>query len=83
MTDQIQRLTGMHDVLPDDRRYWDVIIAAAGSLARRYGFQHIDTPILEATELFVRGVGQGSDFFVQKEMYTIQESDGSSITLRP
>ena len=73
----------MHDVLPDDRRYWDAIIAAAGSLARRYGFQHIDTPILEATELFVRGVGQGSDFFVQKEMYTIQESDGSSITLRP
>lgn len=83
MTDQIQRLTGMHDVLPDDRRYWDAIIAAVGSLARRYGFQHIDTPILEATELFVRGVGQGSDFFVQKEMYTIQEGDGSSITLRP
>ncbi|HRN66758.1 MAG TPA: histidine--tRNA ligase [Promineifilum sp.] len=83
MSNQIQRLTGMHDVLPDDRRYWDVIIAAAGSLTQRYGFQHIDTPILEATELFVRGVGQGSDFFVQKEMYTIQEADDSSITLRP
>lgn len=80
---QIQRLTGMHDVLPEDRRYWDAIIAAAESLTRRYGFQRIDTPILEATELFERGVGEGSDFFVQKEMYTIQESDGSSITLRP
>lgn len=83
MLKQIQRLTGMHDVLPDDRRYWDAIIAAAESLARRYGFQRIDTPIIEATELFVRGVGEGSDFFVQKEMYTIPESDGSSITLRP
>jgi histidyl-tRNA synthetase len=73
----------MHDVLPEDRRYWYAIIAAAESLTRRYGFQRIDTPILEATELFERGVGEGSDFFVQKEMYTIQESDGSSITLRP
>ncbi len=83
MTAQIQRLTGMLDVLPDERRYWDVIIATAEELARRYGFQRIDTPILEAHELFARGAGEGSDFFVQKEMYTIKEEDGSSITLRP
>ena len=83
LSTQIQRLTGMHDVLPDDRRYWDTIIATAEAAARRFGFQRIDTPILEATELFVRGVGEGSDFFVQKEMYTIPEADGSSITLRP
>lgn len=83
MSTPIQRVTGMHDVLPDDRRYWDAIIAAAEDLAGRYGFQRIDTPILEATELFVRGVGEGSDFFVQKEMYTIPEADGTSITLRP
>lgn len=83
MSTQIQRLTGMHDVLPEDRRYWDAIIIAAEAVARRFGFQRIDTPIIEATDLFVRGVGEGSDFFVQKEMYTIQEADGSSITLRP
>ena len=83
MTGQIQSLTGMHDVLPDERRYWDMIIATATDLARRYGFQRIDTPIIEASELFHRGVGEGSDFFVQKEMYTINEEDGSSITLRP
>ncbi len=83
MSKQIQRLTGMHDVLPDERPYWDAIIATAENLARRYGFQRIDTPILEATELFSRGVGEGSDFFVQKEMYTIHEADGTSITLRP
>ncbi|WP_374686605.1 histidine--tRNA ligase [Promineifilum sp.] len=83
MSKEIQRLTGMQDVLPDERRYWDVITAAAERLARRYGFQRIDTPIIEATELFTRGVGQASDFFVQKEMYTLEEPDGSSITLRP
>ncbi len=83
MSKQIQRLTGMYDVLPDERRYWDVITAAAEDVARRSGFERIDLPILEATELFVRGVGTGSDFFVQKEMYTITEEDGSSITLRP
>ena len=83
LSTQIQRLTGMHDVLPDDRRYWDAIIATAEAAAWRFGFQRIDTPILEATELFARGVGEGSDFFVQKEMYTIAEADGSSITLRP
>ena len=73
----------MQDVLPDDRRYWDVITATAEDLARRYGFQRVDLPIIEATELFARGVGEGSDFFVQKEMYTLTEPDGSSITLRP
>lgn len=83
MSKQIQRLTGMHDVLPDERRYWDTISRAAEEVTRRFGFQRIDTPILEATELFARGVGEGSDFFVQKEMYTIVEADGSSITLRP
>jgi histidyl-tRNA synthetase len=52
-------------------------------LADRYGFQRIDVPIMEYTELFARGVGTASDFFVKKEMYTIDEEDGSSLTLRP
>jgi histidyl-tRNA synthetase len=79
----IQRVKGMQDVLPADRRYWDVVIATAVELARRYGFQRLDVPVIEYTELFARGVGTASDFFVQKEMYTIEEEDGSSITLRP
>ena len=83
MSKQIQRVTGMQDVLPEDRRYWDVITATAEALAWRYGFQRVDLPIIESTELFARGVGEGSDFFVQKEMYTLIEPDGSSITLRP
>ncbi len=60
-----------------------MITAQAAELATRYGFQRMDPPIIESTDLFVRGVGTASDFFVQKEMYTIEESDGSSITLRP
>lgn len=83
MSIQIQRVTGMQDVLPDDRRYWDIIITKAEELARLYGFQRIDIPVIEFTDLFVRGVGTGSDFFMQKEMYTLEEADGSSITLRP
>lgn len=83
LSKQIQRVTGMQDVLPDDRRYWDIITESAADLAHRFGFERIDLPIIESTELFVRGVGTGSDFFVQKEMYTIEEADGSSITLRP
>lgn len=79
----IQRLTGMQDVLPEDQGYWQLILATAASLAEQYGFQRLDVPILEATNLFVRGVGTGSDFFVQKEMYTLDEGDKDSITLRP
>ena len=79
----IQRVTGMQDVLPDERRYWDWIIETAVDLAARYGFQRLDVPIIEYTDLFTRGMGTASDVFVQKEMYTIEEPDGSSITLRP
>jgi histidyl-tRNA synthetase len=73
----------MQDVLPEDRRYWDFIISKATELARLYGFQRIDLPILEYTELYQRGVGEASDFFVQKEMYTLEESDDVTITMRP
>lgn len=82
-TTNIDRPTGMQDILVEDRRYWDLVIATATELAKQYGFQRIDIPILEFTELFVRGVGSASDLFVQKEMYNIEEPDGSSISLRP
>lgn len=80
---RIQRAKGMQDIQPADRRYWDLVISTAIELAHRYGFQRMDLPIIEYAELFARGVGTASDFFVQKEMYTIEEPDGSSITLRP
>ncbi len=79
----IQRAKGMQDILPEDRNYWDWITQTAADLARRYGFQRVDVPIIEDTDLFARGMGTASDVFVQKEMYTIKEPDGGSITMRP
>jgi histidyl-tRNA synthetase len=73
----------MQDVMPEDRQYWDFAINKVTNLAWRYGFQRVDIPIIEYSELFNRGVGTASDFFVKKEMYSIQEDDGTSITLRP
>ncbi|VAW38084.1 Histidyl-tRNA synthetase [hydrothermal vent metagenome] len=79
----IQRAKGMQDVLPEDRHYWDMIIAKATELAQLYGFRRINLPILEYTDLYQRGVGEASDFFVQKEMFNVEESDGVSLTMRP
>jgi len=73
----------MQDVLPDDRRYWDWVIETSTAVAQQYGFQRLDVPIIEYTPLFARGMGEASDVFVQKEMYTIEEPDGESVTLRP
>jgi len=80
---EIQRATGMQDVLPDARRYWDAIIDAATGIAQRYGYLRVDIPIIEYTELFTRGVGAASDFFIKKEMYTLDEGEGRSKALRP
>jgi histidyl-tRNA synthetase len=73
----------MQDVLPEDRRYWNLVIETAVTLAARFGFQRMDLPILEYTELYHRGVGDASDFFVKKETYDVEESEGVSLTLRP
>lgn len=73
----------MRDVLPEERPYWDAIIVAAIDMAQRYGYLRVDIPIIEYTELFTRGVGTASDFFIKKEMYTLDEGEGRSITLRP
>jgi len=79
----IQRPKGMQDVLPEDGRYWAWVISQAAALSEQYGFARIDTPVIEYTNLFARGMGTASDVFVQKEMYTIEEPDGKHITLRP
>lgn len=80
---EIQRVTGMQDVLPDDYQYWDMVVEKARDVAARSAFERIEVPVIEYTDLFERGVGTASDFFVQKEMYTLHEDDDTSITLRP
>jgi len=79
---QFQIPKGMHDILPEDQKYWRYIMKKAESLLDFYGFERLDTPIMESTDLFVRSVGETSDI-VEKEMYTLRTKGGDSLTLRP
>ncbi len=58
---------GTQDILPEDQRYWEHLLNVVASTAASYGFERIDTPVFESTELFARGVGSGTDI-VEKEM---------------
>jgi len=73
---------GTLDVLPQDQPYWRYVTERAHHIARLYGFEQISTPIFETTELFVRGVGEGTDI-VDKEIYNFQDKGGEEIALRP
>jgi len=77
-----QRPRGTQDLLPPDQPYWETLEAAATDIAGRFGYQRIETPIFESTDLFVRGVGEGTDI-VSKEMFTFSDRGGRSLTLRP
>jgi histidyl-tRNA synthetase len=73
---------GTFDVLPDQERVRERIELAAGQLFGRAGYGRIETPAIEDTELFERGVGQATDI-VRKEMFTFEDHGGRSVTLRP
>jgi histidyl-tRNA synthetase len=73
---------GTLDVLPEDQPYWRYVVHRAHDIARLYGFQQIATPIFETSELFVRGVGEGTDI-VDKEIYRFQDKGGDDLALRP
>ena len=72
----------MQDVLPEDQKYWRYVLRKAETLAEFYGFEKIETPVMESTDLFMRSVGESSDI-VEKEMYTLKTKGGDSLTLRP
>ena len=78
----IQAVRGTRDILPDEIPAWHAIEKAARELFARYGYREIRTPVFEATELFARGIGAETDI-VSKEMYTFEDRDGGSLTLRP
>jgi histidyl-tRNA synthetase len=78
----IKAVKGTRDILPPASSVWNHVEAAAREVFRTYNYQEIRTPILEETALFVRGVGADTDV-VSKEMYTFEDRDGSSLTLRP
>jgi histidyl-tRNA synthetase len=78
----IKAVKGMRDILPPSSVVWNRVEAVAREVFRTYNYQEIRTPILEETALFARGVGEETDI-VSKEMYTFEDRDGSSLTLRP
>ncbi len=73
---------GTKDLLPDEAPAWRWFHDTHAAVAGRHGYQLIDTPVFEATELFARGVGSGTDV-VDKEMYTFTDRGERSLTLRP
>jgi len=78
----IQAIKGTRDILPQEAGKWQFAEATARRVFRRYGFREIRTPVFESTELFARGIGEGTDI-VSKEMYTFQDRGERSLTLRP
>jgi histidyl-tRNA synthetase len=78
----LKAVKGMRDILPPSSAVWNRVEGVARQVFRTYNYQEIRTPILEETALFARGVGAETDI-VGKEMYTFEDRDGSSLTLRP
>ncbi len=76
------RLRGMKDVLPDEYKYWELTSKKATDLARVYGFERIETPILERLDLYERSTGRDTDI-VTKEMYSFTDRGGDKVALRP
>src|SRR3954454_3966931 len=72
----------MRDILPPASAVWNQVEAAARRVFAQFNYHEIRTPLLEETSLFARGVGEETDI-VSKEMYTFEDRDGSSLTLRP
>ncbi len=78
----LQAVKGMNDLLPTDSAKWAWFEALARATFERHGYREIATPLVEYTPLFVRSIGEVTDI-VEKEMYTFNDRDERSITLRP
>ena len=73
---------GTSDILPEEQAYWRYIEQRVVNVCQLYGYERIDTPAFEDTQLFSRSVGEGTDI-VEKEMYTFEDRGKNKITLRP
>ena len=83
MTQTIQAVRGMNDILPDESALWERFEEVVRSWAHAYGYRSIRMPLLEHTALFRRAIGEATDI-VEKEMYSfVDELNGESLTLRP
>ncbi|RUM53038.1 MAG: histidine--tRNA ligase [Marinomonas sp.] len=79
---KVQAIRGMNDILPGQSSVWQYLERTVSEVVNGYGYQQIRFPIVEQTELFKRGVGETTDI-VEKEMYTFEDRNGESLTLRP
>ncbi len=82
MAKNIQAIRGMHDILPDQSPLWQRLEDAARQVLDAYGYAEIRTPLVEVTELFKRSIGEVTDI-VEKEMYSFEDRNGDSLSLRP
>lgn len=82
MSKSIQAVRGMNDILPVQTPRWRYLEQTFRVLMARYGYQEIRLPLLEKTDLFKRSIGEVTDI-VEKEMYTFEDRNGDSLTLRP
>ena len=83
MAATITAVRGMNDVLPGDAALWERFEDVARGVFAQYGYRNMRVPIVEATPLFVRGIGDATDI-VEREMYTFEDKlNGESLTLRP
>jgi histidyl-tRNA synthetase len=82
LSKSLQAIRGMNDILPEQTPIWRYFEGAVASLLDGYGYRQIRMPIVEFTELFKRSIGEVTDI-VEKEMYTFDDRNGDSLTLRP
>ena len=81
-TSPIQIVKGMKDILPPEQLLWDYVLENSRKLCQDFGFGRIETPILERTELFQRGVGDNTDI-VEKEMFSFETQGKDKLSMRP
>jgi histidyl-tRNA synthetase len=79
---KLQAVRGMHDILMQDTPRWHYLEQTIKNILDQYGYQEIRLPIVEKTELFKRSIGDNTDI-VSKEMYSFEDRNDSSLTLRP
>ena len=79
---KLQAIRGMHDILMHDTPHWHYLEETISSILNQYGYQEIRLPIVEQTELFKRSIGNNTDI-VSKEMYSFNDRNETSLTLRP
>ena len=79
---KFQAPAGMHDILPEDQPFFQKVYNVSGNVAEFYGFQKIDTPMVEEAELFSKGIGLSTDI-IEKQMYVLRTKGGDYLALRP